>query len=192
MCGIFGYSNIKENGLGLLRAMAQMQLHRGPDSEGFHIDDGVGIGIRRLSVIDLVTGDQPISNENKSVWVVCNGEIYNYQELTDELKQKGHQFYTHSDVECIVHLYEEYGIDCLKRLNGMFGLALFDARKKCLYIARDRLGIKPLYYAEVAGRFLFSSELKSILSTGFVSKELDWNAISRYLDSMYIPVPLSP
>jgi asparagine synthase (glutamine-hydrolysing) len=192
MCGIFGYSNIKENGALLLRVMADQQLHRGPDSEGFHIDDGFGMGIRRLSVIDLVTGDQPITNEDKSVWVVCNGEIYNYQELTTELKQKGHRFCTNSDVECIVHLYEEYGIDCLKRLNGMFGLALFDANKKHLYIARDRLGIKPLYYASVSGRFLFSSELRSLLATGLVSKELDSEGVSRFLDSMYIPVPLSP
>ncbi|MBF0504274.1 MAG: asparagine synthase (glutamine-hydrolyzing) [Candidatus Omnitrophica bacterium] len=192
MCGIFGYSNIKENGEGLLRVMANQQLHRGPDSEGFHIDAGFGMGIRRLSVIDLVTGNQPISNEDKSVWIVCNGEIYNYQELTKELKQKGHRFYTNSDVECVVHLYEEYGIECLKRLNGMFGLALFDAKKKQLYIARDRLGIKPLYYSNNSGRFLFSSELKSLLASGLVSKELDWQAISRYLDCMYISVPLSP
>lgn len=192
MCGIFGYSNIKENGAGLLRVMADQQLHRGPDSEGFHIDGGFGMGIRRLRVIDLVTGDQPISNEDKSVWVVCNGEIYNYQELTTELKQKGHRFHTNSDVECIVHLYEEYGINCLKRLNGMFGLALFDAKKKYLYIARDRLGIKPLYYTVASGRFLFSSELKSLLSTGLVSKELDCEGLSRFLDRMYIPVPLSP
>lgn len=192
MCGIFGYCNITDNGSGLLRVMADQQFHRGPDSEGFHIDGAFGIGIRRLSVIDLITGDQPINNEDKSVWVVCNGEIYNYQELTTELQQKGHRFYTNSDVECIVHLYEEYGINCLKRLNGMFGLALFDAKKRFLYIARDRLGIKPLYYAALPGCFLFSSELRSLLSTGLVSKELNCEGLSRFLDYMYLPVPLSP
>ncbi|MCX5705965.1 MAG: asparagine synthase (glutamine-hydrolyzing) [Candidatus Omnitrophica bacterium] len=192
MCGIFGYCNINDNGARLLRIMADQQLHRGPDSEGFYTEGGFGLGIRRLSVIDLVTGDQPITNEDKSIRVVCNGEIYNYQELTIELKQKGHRFYTNSDVECIVHLYEEYGINCLKRLNGMFGLALFDAKKKHLYIARDRLGIKPLYYSALGNCFLFASELRSLLSTNLVSKEIDWEGLGCFLDQMYIPVPLSP
>ncbi len=192
MCGIFGYSNIKNNGETLLRAMANQQIHRGPDSEGYFTDGTMGFGLRRLSVIDLATGNQPISNEDKSIWVVCNGEIYNYRELCESLKEKGHRFYTKSDVECLVHLYEEYGIDFLRQLNGMFGLALYDAKKQCLFIARDRLGIKPLYYSAESGSFLFASELRSLLATGLVSKDLDWNALSIYLDMMYIPTPLSP
>jgi len=192
MCGIFGYCNIKDNGARLLRVMADQQLHRGPDSEGFYTEGGFGFGIRRLSVIDLVTGDQPITNEDKSIRVVCNGEIYNYRELTAKLKKQGHQFYTNSDVECVVHLYEEYGIGCLRQLNGMFGLVLFDSNKKCLYIARDRLGIKPLYYSALGNCFLFASELKSLLSTDLVSKEIDWEGLSFFLDQMYIPVPRSP
>src|SRR3990172_12260135 len=192
MCGIFGYSNIKNNGKNLLRTMANQQIHRGPDSEGFFIDGSFGFGLRRLSVIDLVTGNQPISNENKSVWVVCNGEIYNYRELTSSLKERGHRFYTRSDVECIVHLYEEQGVDCLKSLNGMFGLALYDVNKKRLYLSRDRLGIKPLYYSNTSQGFLFASELKSLLATKIVSKELDWNSLSFFLDRMYIPTPGTP
>jgi asparagine synthase (glutamine-hydrolysing) len=192
VCGIFGFSNIKDNGESLLRTMANQQIHRGPDSEGFFTDGTMGFGLRRLSVIDLATGNQPIRNEDKSIWVVCNGEIYNYRELSESLKEKGHKFYTKSDVECIVHLYEEYGIECLKHLNGMFGLALYDARKKRLYIARDRLGIKPLYYSSLPAGFLFSSELRSLLSTSLVSKDLDWNSLSHFLDALYIPTPGSP
>lgn len=192
MCGIYGFNDIRDNGKELLRTMAGQQLHRGPNSEGHYIDLAFGFGIRRLSVIDLETGDQPICNEDKSVWVVCNGEIYNYHELTTELKEKGHNFRTKSDVECIVHLYEEHGIGFLEHLNGMFGLALYDAQKKCLYIARDRLGIKPMYYSELPGCFLFASELRSLLATQLIPKELNWKGLSFFLDNMYIPTPLSP
>jgi asparagine synthase (glutamine-hydrolysing) len=192
MCGIFGYFNIPEGNEKLLRKMAEQQMHRGPDSEGFYINGAFGFGIRRLSVIDLVTGDQPIHNEDETVWVVCNGEIYNYQELSKSLKEKGHIFYTKSDVECLVHLYEEDSIDFLQQLNGMFAFALYDAKKKCLYVARDRLGIKPLYYSAAAGNFLFASELRSLLATDYVSRDLDWDALSMFLDLMYIPTPYSP
>jgi len=192
MCGIFGYVSSKIDGEDLLRVMARQQIHRGPDSEGFYIDGSFGFGIRRLSVIDLVTGNQPISNEDKSIWVVCNGEIYNYRELVRDLKEKGHKFYTESDVECIVHLYEEYGIECLEYLNGMFGLTLYDKKKKCLFIARDRLGIKPLYYSSTSEGFLFSSELKSLLATNLIRQNLDWNYLSCFLDLNYIPTPGTP
>lgn len=192
MCGIFGYFSIPGGGEELLRKMAEQQIHRGPDSEGFYTDRVFGFGIRRLSVIDLVTGNQPIHNEDKTVWVVCNGEIYNYLELNGDLKARGHRFCTNSDVECIVHLYEEQGIDCLKQLNGMFGLALYDHDQQTLYIARDRLGIKPLYYAHQQDSLLFSSELRSLLATNRVSRDLDWQAISFFLDQLYIPTPYSP
>ena len=192
MCGIFGYSHLKQDGGNVLRLMADQQLHRGPDSEGFYTNDNVGFGLRRLSVIDLVTGNQPICNEDRTVWVVCNGEIYNYIELNASLKDRGHRFSTKSDVECIVHLYEELGIDCLQQLNGMFGLSLYDAKKKQLFVARDRLGIKPLYYSRTKQGFLFASELRSILATGLVSKDLDWDSLSSYLDTLYIPTPGTP
>jgi asparagine synthase (glutamine-hydrolysing) len=192
MCGIFGYFNYKGDGASVLCRMANQQTHRGPDSEGFYRDGAVGFGIRRLSIIDLVTGDQPIHNENETVWVVCNGEIYNYIELREELQKKGHVFYTKSDVECIVHLYEEEGIDGIKHLNGMYGFALYDLKLKKLFLVRDRLGVKPLYFSYVNGVFLFSSELRSILATGLVDTAFDWNAISFFLDQLYIPTPFSP
>jgi asparagine synthase (glutamine-hydrolysing) len=192
MCGIFGYINVRENGEELLRVMARQQTHRGPDSEGFFTDGSFGMGIRRLSVIDLVTGNQPIANEDQSVWVVCNGEIYNYRELNLLLQGRGHRFATRSDVECIVHLYEEFGLEFLQYLNGMFGLALYDENKKCLYLARDRLGIKPLYYHRSPNWFLFASELRSLLATGLVSQDPDWTSLSMFLDDLYISTPKTP
>jgi asparagine synthase (glutamine-hydrolysing) len=192
MCGIFGCLNVKEPQDRLLRLMADQQVHRGPDDVGYHTDGAFGFGLRRLSIIDLKTGHQPIFNEDRSVAVVCNGEIYNFKELAEELRQKGHRFQTSSDVECIVHLYEEIGPDFLKRLNGMFGLALYDAKRKILLLARDRLGIKPLYYARPRGGFLFASELRSLLATGLVSRELDWDGVSLFLEDMYIPTPFTP
>ncbi len=192
MCGIFGYSHYKDDGASLLHAMAEQQIHRGPDSEGFYINKSFGFGIRRLSVIDLVTGNQPIHNEDRTIWIVCNGEIYNYLELVNFLEGKGHKFYTKSDVECIVHLYEEYGIGCFEHLNGMFGLALYDAEAERLFIVRDRLGIKPLYYSSTAKGFLFSSELKSLLISNLVSKDLDWHYLSLFLSLNYIPTPGTP
>jgi asparagine synthase (glutamine-hydrolysing) len=192
MCGIFGYFNYNNNGETLLRCMAEQQVHRGPDSDGFYQHELFGCGIRRLSVIDLVTGNQPITNEDGSVCIVCNGEIYNFVELRAELEAKGHFFSTKSDVECIVHLYEDEGIDGIKHLNGMYGFALYDSKLKKFFLVRDRLGVKPLYYSYVNGVFLFSSELRSILATGLVETTFDWNAISFFLDDLYIPTPFSP
>lgn len=192
MCGIFGFYNIADNKEALLKMMAREQIHRGPDSEGIYIDGHTGIGIRRLSVIDLETGDQPICNEDGTIWVVCNGEIYNYIELNAELRSRGHTLRTHSDVECIVHLYEEYGIEALRHLNGMFGLALYDGKAGRLFIARDRLGIKPLYYSARSNHCLFASELRSLLRTGLVSTDLDWSALSSFFDDMYISTPSTP
>lgn len=192
MCGIFGYYNLSQSDEGLLRKMAGQQIHRGPDSQGFYTDGAFGFGIRRLSVIDLVTGNQPIHNEDETIWVVCNGEVYNYVELNEQLVKKGHQFYTKSDVECIVHLYEEYGIQGVEHLNGMYGFALYDSKIKKLFLVRDRLGVKPLYFSCVNGAILFSSELRSLLVSKLVDTSFDWNAISFFLDQLYIPTPFSP
>jgi asparagine synthase (glutamine-hydrolysing) len=163
--------------------------HRGPDEDGRFVDGGVALGIRRLSIIDVSGGHQPIANEDGSVVVVCNGEIYNYRELSDGLRQRGHRFSTKSDVEVIVHLYEEHGAACVEHLRGMFGFAIWDARQHRLLVARDRLGIKPMYYTESDGRLLFGSEIKAILAAGGVRAELDHVALSHYLSLKYVPAP---
>ncbi len=192
MCGICGvvYSH-RERSVDseMLDRMTQILLHRGPDHCGFHIGEGVGFGIRRLSIIDLETGDQPISNEDETVTVVCNGEIYNFKELRDELESSGHRFRTKSDVEVIVHLYEIYGVECLSRLRGMFGLALWDQRKRKLLLARDRLGIKPLFYALGKDALFFGSEQKSILMSGAVERQPDSAALQELLRDGYVTAP---
>src|SRR5207245_8029079 len=150
MCGIFGIRGNEASGpagLGVLRAMGDALMHRGPDEGGIHTEPGLGLGMRRLSIIDLKTGHQPLANEDHSVWVVFNGEIYNYRELTADLLARGHRSATASDTETLVHLYEEHGADCVRHLRGMFAFALWDARRRTLLLARDRLGINPLYYA---------------------------------------------
>src|SRR5207245_5725766 len=144
--------------------MCQTIVHRGPDDEGIYARGPAGLGMRRLSIIDLAGGKQPIHNEDRTVWVVFNGEIYNFPDLCRELQGRGHQFYTHSDTEVIVHLYEEMGADCVKKLRGMFAIALYDFRQEVLLLARDRLGKKPLYYAQHQGRLLFASEIKALLA----------------------------
>jgi asparagine synthase (glutamine-hydrolysing) len=202
MCGICGRINLdsaksrisKE----LMHRMCQTIIHRGPDSEGIYLSTEqhsdnipVGLGIRRLAIIDLQTGDQPIHNEDKSVWVVLNGEIYNFKVLREGLEKKGHIFYTQSDTEVIVHLYEESGIDFLKSLRGMFALALWDNNKKQLFLARDRLGKKPLCYARNSKYLIFASELKAILANPEIKKEIDSEALDYYLTYYYIPAPLT-
>ncbi len=164
-------------------------VHRGPDDAGFYFGPGVGLGMRRLSVIDLDSGRQPVSNEDGSVQVVFNGEIYNFRELRRQMEGRGHVFSTHGDTETIVHLYEEYGKGCVDHLRGMFAFALWDSRRKQLLIARDRLGIKPLYYAEVGGRLLFASELKAILQLPEVNRTLNWSAVSHIFS--FLSTPLS-
>ena len=144
--------------------MCQTIVHRGPDDEGVYARGPAGLGMRRLSIIDLSGGKQPIHNEDQSIWIVFNGEIYNFPELRRELEARGHRFYTHSDTEVIVHLYEESGADCVKKLRGMFALALYDERQGSLLLARDRLGKKPLHYALHEGRLYFGSEIKLIPS----------------------------
>ena len=171
--------------------MGEALAHRGPDGGGFYTDGPLGFGMRRLSIIDLKTGDQPMANEDKSVWVVFNGEIYNYRELTAELIQRGHRFTTASDTEVLVHLYEEFGESGVERLRGMFAFAIWDARRRSLLLARDRLGIKPLYYATTPQGLVFGSELKAVVANSWVGHDIDPQAIAGYLQYWYVADPLS-
>jgi asparagine synthase (glutamine-hydrolysing) len=193
MCGIFGYTSATEVPA-LLENMGHCLWRRGPDDVGYYTNssNSVRLGLRRLSIIDLSGGHQPISNENETIWIVCNGEIYNYVELRDELIIKGHHFRTHSDVEVLIHLYEDAGLDFLKDVNGMFGLALYDSASNRLILARDRLGIKPVYYAWNGKQLAFASEIKPILLCPWVGRDPDWQAISTYLHMLYIPAPRTP
>jgi asparagine synthase (glutamine-hydrolysing) len=195
MCGIVGIVDLvgqRELDRGLLARMNQVQLHRGPDEGGEHHEPGVALGHRRLSIIDLSSGQQPLFNEDNSVVVVFNGEIYNFASLRPELERAGHRFRTHCDTEVIVHAWEEWGEDCVRRFGGMFAFALWDRNRRQLFMARDRLGKKPLYYASTTdGRFLFASELKSILAEPSLSRELDQQAVEDYFALGYVPDPKS-
>lgn len=172
--------------------MCDSIVHRGPDEEGLFVDRSVGLGMRRLSILDLSTGSQPIFNEDKSISLVFNGEIYNFQSLRDDLLKKGHQFRTQGDTEVIVHLYEQYGLDFAEHLNGMFAIAIWDSRRRRLILTRDRLGQKPLYYAtDASGRLVFASEIKAILQSGLISATLDEAATYHYFNLGYIPHPRS-
>lgn len=186
ICGVFHFDLAFPVEKETVSAMANVLRHRGPDSCGYYISPGVGLGIQRLSIIDLKTGDQPISNEDGTIVVVCNGEIYNYKELREMLIQKGHHFITSSDVEVVVHLYEEYGVECLHRLRGMFGFGLWDSNRRQLFLARDRLGIKPLHYAMTDHGIYFASEQKSILATNKIQKKIDMNALTDIISFGYI------
>jgi asparagine synthase (glutamine-hydrolysing) len=169
--------------------MAAAIRHRGPDDEGFYFKENVAMGMRRLSIIDLATGRQPISNEDGSVWVVFNGEIYNFPELRERLLARGHRFSTHSDTEVIVHLYEDHGDDLVDHLNGMFAFALWDERRRRLLVARDRAGEKPLYFTQTAGAFIFSSELKSLVVHPEVERRVNLLALRKYLQYEFVPSP---
>jgi len=171
--------------------MCEVLHHRGPDENGYFSDGSVGLGVTRLSIVDLLSGAQPIHNEDKSIWLVFNGEIYNYLELRKELEQLGHEFYTTSDTETIVHGYEEWSVKCVDHLRGMFGFALWDSTNHRLFLARDRLGKKPLYYATVDGVFLFASELKSILQFEGFKRKINFTALDHYFTYLYIPSPLT-
>jgi len=191
MCGIAGFVLRDQRAqLPLIRAMCEEIRHRGPDDEGFHLDGGCAIGMRRLSIIDLSTGHQPMSNEDGTLWIVFNGEIYSYQELRADLIARGHEFRTASDTETLVHLYEEEGADGLRRLRGMFAYALWDARERRLFLARDRFGKKPLYYAVLPQGIYFGSELSSLRQAG-VPMETDRDALRLYFKFNYIPDPLT-
>lgn len=194
MCGICGYVYADRDrpvDRTVLTAMNETIRHRGPDSEGFRAEANVGLAMRRLAIIDLDTGNQPMANEDQTLWTVYNGEIYNFKELRRDLQSRGHVFRTRSDTEVIVHLYEEYGTDCVSHLRGMFAFALWDETRRQLFLARDRLGQKPLYYAEHDGALLFGSELKCILRYPGVPREADLEAIHHYLTLQYVPDPLS-
>ena len=191
MCGIAGVVGRRGDAIDAadVHRMCQTIVHRGPDDEGIYARGPVGLGMRRLSIIDLAGGKQPIHNEDRSVWVVFNGEIYNFPELRGELQGRGHQFYTHSDTEVIVHLYEEMGADCVKKLRGMFAIALYDEKKHSLLLARDRLGKKPLHYALHQGKLLFGSEIKTILALHPALAEVDHEGLLQYFYFGYIPDP---
>ena len=193
MCGIVGLMDMigqRSVDRGLLSFMNDAQFHRGPDEGGIHVDAGIGLGHRRLSIIDLSTGQQPLYNEDNSVAVVFNGEIYNFQQLVPELAARGHKFRTRSDTEVIVHAWEEWGEACVSRFRGMFAFAIWDKRQSTLFLARDRLGVKPLYYAMLpSGWLIFGSELKSLLCHAELSREIDPLTIEDYLAFGYIPEP---
>ena len=196
MCGIAGAawtSDATPLERATLERMTTLLRHRGPDDAGYHHDQGdwggVALGHRRLSIIDLAGGHQPLANEDESIWTVFNGEIYNYQDLRRDLEGRGHRFRTRSDTEVLVHLYEDFGAACVEHLRGMFALAIWDARKKQLFLARDRLGQKPLVYREEAGRLVFASELKAILAVPGMPREMDPVALDEYLLYQYVPHP---
>jgi asparagine synthase (glutamine-hydrolysing) len=192
MCGICGifFANREWRVQGdVLARMNRRIVHRGPDDEGFFVEENVGLAMRRLSIIDVKSGHQPLANENRDVWIVFNGEIYNHAELRENLEARGHQYRTRSDTETIVHLYEEYGSDCVKHLRGMFAFVIWDRRKRALFAARDRLGIKPFYYRWDGNSFLFGSEIKTILTYPGVDAEFDRGRLAEYLTFGYITGP---
>ena len=192
MCGIAGifHSNhFQTVSMEQLRRMTEVLLHRGPDEGSFYLQGPIGLGHRRLSIIDLSGGSQPILSKDKTTAIIFNGEIYNFRALREVLKHLGYCFTTSSDTEVILHAYEEYGEDCVRHLRGMFAFAIWDGRKQQLFLARDRIGIKPLYYAWDGQKFLFASELKAILQDPTLSKTFDPLALDDYLTYLYIPAP---
>jgi asparagine synthase (glutamine-hydrolysing) len=191
MCGICGKINFRQAepvSPELLRAMMARMQHRGPDAGGEYLADGIGLGHRRLSIIDLsADGNQPMCNEDGTIWIVFNGEIYNFQSLREDLIARGHTFKSRSDTEVIIHLYEEHGPECVKKLQGMFAFAIWDKRHRQLFLARDRVGIKPLYYTQTANALLFASELKSLLVDESVPRHINPRAIDSFLTYYYLP-----
>src|SRR3954468_3110651 len=194
MCGITGFINrtgatADEN---ILRRMNCAIIHRGPDEDGFYVNGNVGLAMRRLSIIDLAGGQQPIHNADRSKWIVYNGEVYNYQELRKGLEDRGHKLQTNSDTEAIVYLYDEFGVDCLQHLRGMFAFAIWDEKDRSLFIARDRVGKKPLLYShQPNGDLIFGSEFTALLEHPAVSRDVDHEAIDSYLSYLCVPAPLT-
>lgn len=192
MCGIAGkynYQSAKRVERSFVSSMCSKMLHRGPDSEGIYIGESIGMGMRRLRIIDLSGGEQPIANETETVWVVFNGEIYNFRELRQELEAKGHRFKTNSDTEVIVHAYEEYGLECVSHFRGMFAFSLWDTERRRLFIARDRMGQKPVYYHARNGSFWFCSELQCMLDDPEIQREVNLLALDYFFAFQYIPSP---
>lgn len=191
MCGICGIFDLSSQPIdrALLDRMMAIIHHRGPDGEGRHVDREAGLGHRRLSIIDVGGGGQPIGNEDGSIQIVFNGEIYNFIELREQLEKAGHVFRTHSDTEVIVHAYEQWGRDCVKQFNGMFGFAIWDSRKRELFLARDHLGIKPLYYTQIGRQLLFASEIKCLLQHPDCRREVDHSSLAELFTFRYVPSP---
>ncbi len=191
MCGICGIFNIdgKPTDRHILKKMADTISHRGPDGDGYHVQNNIALGHRRLSIIDLKGGDQPIYNEDNSICIIFNGEIYNYIELREDLKKLGHLFKTASDTEVIIHGYEEWGLDCVKMFNGIFAFAIWDENKKDLFLARDHLGVKPLYYINIGNTFLFASEIKALLAYPECQKSISIDGLAQLFTFRYVPSP---
>jgi asparagine synthase (glutamine-hydrolysing) len=192
MCGICGLMNINLQvplEPFILYRMTDCLAHRGPDEDGHYLSDYVGLGSRRLSIIDLAGGRQPIANEDESAWIVFNGEIYNYRQLRCYLEKRGHQFRTATDTEVILHLYEEFGMECMQRLDGIFAFAIWDSGRQELLLARDRMGVKPLYYCEIGDQLIFGSEMKAILAHPGVARDVDPISLNEYLSFEYVPSP---
>ena len=189
ICGIFEFDQQREVSFKALRRMTDTIVHRGPDDDGFYVAPGIGFGFRRLSIIDVAGGHQPLANEDGTIWAMLNGEIYNYPELRRQLADRGHKFSTRSDTETIVHLYEEVGVECFARLRGMFAIAIWDSRNRTLVLGRDRVGKKPLYYAEDKNRILFGSELKCLLAGNSMPRDIDNHALADYFSFGYVPAP---
>ena len=185
ICGVFRFGE-RQADRSSVEAMNLQIVHRGPDDAGFYVSGPIGLAMRRLSIIDVKSGQQPITNEDKSLWLVYNGELYNYRQLRDELKKRGHTLRSNSDTETIVHLYEDFGKDCVHHLRGMFAFALWDSHKRSLFVARDRLGIKPLYFCKTGEEFLFGSEIKAILAYPGVRPAINRRALSEYLAFGYV------
>ncbi len=191
MCGIVSLYNKRKQPVhhDVIAKMATIITHRGPDDDGFHLDENIALGFRRLSIIDVSGGHQPLFNETRDVWIIGNGEIYNYKELQNWLKDLGHQFQTDSDIETILHLYEEVGFDAVKKLRGMFGFTIWDSRRKLMFGARDHFGIKPLYYTETPDSIGVASEIKSLLEMPGVKREVNRTGLYHYLTFQYVPDP---
>lgn len=192
MCGICGFTGSIKGANEIIKKMNDSIMHRGPDEDGYYHDGSVNLGIRRLSIIDVETGHQPTHNEDNNIWSIFNGEIYNFLDLRKELKDKGHHLYTdHSDTEVITHLYEEYGAGFLNKINGMFAVALWDKKKEMLILARDRMGVKPLFYSIVDGDLVFASEIKAILKYPKYGREINYSAVYHYFTFKNIPSPMT-
>jgi asparagine synthase (glutamine-hydrolysing) len=193
MCGIVGIVRNDRSDVdqALLARMCAAIRHRGPDDDGFYVNGAVGLGMRRLAIIDLKSGQQPIHNQDRTAWIVFNGEIYNYRELRDKLEKLGHTFYTNSDTEAIVHAYDQYGADCPKHLRGMFAFAIWDSRTQELFLARDRVGKKPLLYTQVNGQLIFGSEFSALLLHPDIGRDIDAEALDHYLSFMCVPAPMT-
>src|SRR3989449_3278674 len=189
MCGIAGLLSLGDKPVSEdeIQSMCDAMVHRGPDDAGYYVRDGIALGMRRLSIIDLSTGHQPVHNEDRSVWVVFNGAIYNFKSLRADLERRGHSFYTGTDTEVIVHLYEQFGERCVEKMRGMFAFAVWDERRKSLLLARDRLGIKPVFYTVINGRLAFGSELKVLLQLPEIERRLNWACVNHLFSAMCTP-----